>query len=114
MPNAGENVTASPVRLGQCDPHRKLGELSAHFRTFTIVDSDFYRQLLARLEQHTQTSITPAEEVLPLMASLLTMPLPEERYPTLSLNPQQQRQQILDILVALLQEEAERQPLLAL
>jgi predicted ATPase len=44
---------------------------------------------------------------------LLAVPLPEERYPALTLTPQQQRQQTLDTLVAWLLAEAERQPVLA-
>jgi class 3 adenylate cyclase len=52
-------------------------------------------------------------EVVPLLAALLSVPLPEERYPPLLLSPQQQRQRTLDALVAWLLEEAEQQPVLA-
>ena len=55
----------------------------------------------------------PREEVIPLLAALLSVPLPEGRYPALTLTPQQQRQQTLDALVAWLVEEAERRPVLA-
>ena len=54
-----------------------------------------------------------AWEVVPLLAALLSVPLPEGRYPPLLLSPQQQRQQTLDALVAWLLAEAERQPVLA-
>ena len=68
---------------------------------------------LAKLEQGLQrTSLTLADAV-PLLAALLSLPLPEGRYPVPSLTPQQQRQQTQDILVAWLLEEAERQPVLA-
>ena len=50
---------------------------------------------------------------MPLLASLLSLPLPEGRYAALSLSPQQQRQQTQDVLVAWLLEEAERHPVLA-
>jgi predicted ATPase len=51
--------------------------------------------------------------VVPLVAALLLVPIPEGRYPPLLLSPQQQRQETLDVLVAWLLAEAERQPVLA-
>jgi len=57
-------------------------------------------------------STLPLEEVVPLFAVLLSVPLPEGAYPTLSLTPQQQRQHTHDALLAWLWEEARRQPLL--
>ena len=75
---------------------------------------DPFETKLARLEQQARTSTAPVETAVSLIAALLAMPLPEERYPALSLSPQQQRQQTLDLLVTLMQEEAERQPVLAL
>jgi hypothetical protein len=47
----------------------------------------------------------PLEEAVPLLASLLALPLPEGHYPALSLSPQQQWQWTRDVLVALLLEE---------
>jgi predicted ATPase/class 3 adenylate cyclase len=54
----------------------------------------------------------PREEAVPLFAALLSLPVPEERYPPLDLTPQQLKQQTEDLLVAWTLEEAERQPLL--
>src|SRR5262249_10414596 len=54
----------------------------------------------------------PLEDVLPLFAALLSVPVPE-RYPSLNLTPQRQRQKTHEALVAWLLEEAERQPVLA-
>jgi predicted ATPase/class 3 adenylate cyclase len=68
---------------------------------------------LAKLEQGLKSTSLPLEEAVPLLASLLSLPLPEGRYPALSLSPQQQRQQTQDMLVAWLLEEAERHPVLA-
>ncbi len=51
-------------------------------------------------------------EVVPLLAALLSVPLPEARYPSLLLTPQQQRVQTQDALLAWLLAEAERQPVL--
>jgi len=55
----------------------------------------------------------PQGEMVPLLADLLSVPLPDGRYPPVLLSPQQQRQRTLDALVAWLLAEAERQPVLA-
>jgi predicted ATPase len=67
---------------------------------------------LAKLEQALQTLSLPLHEVVPLMATLLAVPLPDGRYPPLQITPLQQRQQTYDALVAWMLEEAERQPAL--
>jgi predicted ATPase len=64
------------------------------------------------LEQVLRTYRLPLEDVMPLFAALLSVPLPE-RYPPLHLTPQRQRQKTQEALVAWLLEEAERQPVLA-
>jgi predicted ATPase len=69
---------------------------------------------LAKLEQGLAPYTLPMAEVVPLLAALLSVPLPEGRYPTLPLSPQQQRQQTLDALNTWLLAEAERQPILVL
>src|SRR5207244_12728111 len=63
------------------------------------------------LERVLRTYRLPLEEVVPLFAALLSVPLPE-RYPPLNLTPQRQRQKTQEALVAWLLEEAERQPVL--
>jgi predicted ATPase/class 3 adenylate cyclase len=50
-------------------------------------------------------------DVVPLLATLLALPLPE-RYPPLSLTPQQQRQKTLEALLGWLLQEATQQPVL--
>ena len=67
---------------------------------------------LAKLEAGLRPSGLPLAEVVPLLAGLLSVPLPAERYAALTLTPQQQKQQTLDALVAWLAAEAERQPVL--
>jgi TOMM system kinase/cyclase fusion protein len=66
---------------------------------------------LAKLEQALHATTFRLDEVVPLLASLLSVPLPE-RYSPLALSPQRQRQQTQDTLVAWLLAEAARQPLL--
>ena len=67
---------------------------------------------LAKLEAGLQPYGLPLAEVVPLLAGLLSVPLPAERYAALTLTPQHQKQQTLDALVAWLVAEAERQPVL--
>ncbi len=66
---------------------------------------------LAMLEQALQTAGLPLE-VVPLLAALLSLPVPEG-YPPLTLSPQRQKQQTLEALVAWLLADAARQPVLA-
>src|SRR5207247_7413293 len=67
---------------------------------------------LDKLERALPGSGLPLAEIVPLLAALLAVPLPEGRYAALTLTPQQQRQQTLDALVAWLVAEAERRPVL--
>jgi TOMM system kinase/cyclase fusion protein len=67
---------------------------------------------LDTLEQVLRMYRLPLEDVVPLFAALLSVPLPE-RYPALNLPSQRQRQKTQEVLVAWLLEEAERQPVLA-
>jgi TOMM system kinase/cyclase fusion protein len=64
------------------------------------------------LEQALQRSRLSLEEVVPLLAALLSLPHPAH-YPPLNLTPQRQRQKTYDALVAWLLAEAEQQPVLA-
>src|SRR5262245_5145089 len=54
----------------------------------------------------------PLEESVQLFAPLLALPISDDRYPPLNLSPQRQRQKTLETIVAILQEEAERHPVL--
>jgi class 3 adenylate cyclase/tetratricopeptide (TPR) repeat protein len=53
-------------------------------------------------------------ETVPLVAGLLALPLPAERYPPRSLPPEQERQYTLDVLLALMGALAEQQPVLVI
>jgi class 3 adenylate cyclase/tetratricopeptide (TPR) repeat protein len=67
---------------------------------------------LAKLEHALSQYRLPLEESVQLFAPLLSLPIPEHRYPPLNLSPQRQRQKTLETIVAILQELAERQPVL--
>src|SRR5258706_10150329 len=73
---------------------------------------DTQDQQLGKLEQMLSQYRLPVEESVPLLAPLLALSLPENRYPLLNLSPQRQRQKTLETLVAILQELAEHQPVL--
>jgi class 3 adenylate cyclase/predicted ATPase len=67
---------------------------------------------LAILEQALQTAGLPLAEAVPLLAALLSLPVPE-RYPPLPLSPQRQKQKTQEALVAWLLAETVQQPVLA-
>jgi predicted ATPase len=67
---------------------------------------------LGKLEQALSQYRLPMEESVPLLAPVLSLPLPEDRYPLLTLSPQRQRQKTIETLVAILMELAEHQPVL--
>jgi predicted ATPase/class 3 adenylate cyclase len=67
---------------------------------------------LATLEQALRTAGLPLEGVVPLLATLLTVPVPEQ-YPLLTLSPQRHKQKTQEALVAWLLAEAAQRPMLA-
>ncbi|MGH8065231.1 MAG: adenylate/guanylate cyclase domain-containing protein [Candidatus Entotheonellia bacterium] len=69
---------------------------------------------LDKLERVLQTYRFPLHDMVPLIAALLAIPLPEGRYAAQAMTPEQQRQWTLDALVAWLVQEAERQPTLVI
>ena len=66
---------------------------------------------VTKLEQVLRPYGFALQDVVPLFAALLSVPLPE-RYPPLTLSPQRQKQKTQEALVAWLLAEAERQPVL--
>jgi class 3 adenylate cyclase len=73
---------------------------------------DTAEEKLEKLEQQLRQYRLPVAETVPLFAPFLSLTLPEDRYPPLTLSPQRQRQKTLETLVALLLELAEQQPVL--
>jgi predicted ATPase len=68
---------------------------------------------LEALEASLEAAGLPAGEVLPLMAPLLSLPLPD-RYPPLATSPQQRKQQTLEALLTWLLSPAMQQQALAI
>ena len=81
-------------------------------RTLQWRPHDLPEERLEKLERTLQQYRLPLDESVLLFASLLSLPVPEERYPPLQLTPQRQRQKTLEALVSMLLELAERQPVL--
>jgi len=67
---------------------------------------------LQKLEAFLSQSLLALDETVPLLAGLLALPLPSERYSPQALTPEQQRHKTLDTLLTLVEELAERQPVL--
>ena len=66
---------------------------------------------LGKLERTLASFDTSQPDVVPLLASLLSLPRPE-RYPPLVLSPQRQRQKTLEALLAIILTQAANQPAL--
>jgi class 3 adenylate cyclase len=64
-----------------------------------------------KLEESLARYRLPREEMMPLFASLLSLPV-DERYPRLNLTPEQLKERTEDAIAAMAAEEAERQPVL--
>ena len=81
-------------------------------RTLHWQPHDAPAEKLAKLEQALSQYKVSGEEAVQLLAPLLSLPLPEAHYPSLHLLPRQQRQKTFETLLAILLEQAERQPVL--
>ena len=69
---------------------------------------------MTRLETLLHEHRLDLQEHLPLLASLLSLSPPADRYPPLQMSPQQQRQRTLDMLLALTLARAKQQPVLCI
>jgi class 3 adenylate cyclase len=108
-----EGLTRVALRCSPYHTNSALYPVIEHVqRVCQVQRDDTPAAKLDKLERTLRTSRLPLEEVVPLFAALLSVPLLEERYPVLRLTPQQQKQQTYDALVAWTLEEAERQPVL--
>jgi class 3 adenylate cyclase/tetratricopeptide (TPR) repeat protein len=67
---------------------------------------------LGKLEALLAQARVALAEAVPLVAELIALPLPAERYPAVRLTPEQQRQRTFDIVLALVEALAAQQPVL--
>src|SRR3990172_4492965 len=100
----------------RCSPYYQnsaLYPIIDHLQRLLFRREDSYEEKLSKLEralvgaQHA----VPLQETVPLFASLLSLPL-SDRYPTLNLSPQRQKQKTLEALLTWLLKESEKQPVL--
>jgi class 3 adenylate cyclase/tetratricopeptide (TPR) repeat protein len=109
-----EGVTRITFHCSEYVQHSALYPVIEHlYRVLGWQREDEAATRLAKLEQVLASTSLLRAEAVPLLAALLSLPLPEGRYAALTLTPPQQRQQTQDVLVAWMLEEAERQPVLA-
>ena len=80
--------------------------------TFQWYPEDTIEVKREKLEQALRQYRLPLAEAMPLLAALLALPLPEERFAPLALSPQRQKQETLKAIVTLLLEPAEQRPVL--
>lgn len=100
----------------RCSPYHvnsTLHPVIEHLKGIARWDpADSAETKLAKLETVLNGQSQPLEQMVPLYAELMSLPLPQDRYPSLKLSPEERREQSLDALVAWLLEEAERRPVL--
>ena len=99
----------------QCSPYHQ------HSALYPVIDllqrllrfdrADSPQEKFSKLETVLEGFSLSLLEIMPLFASLLSLPLPDH-YPTLTLTPQRQRQKLQEALVTLLAAQTERQPVL--
>jgi TOMM system kinase/cyclase fusion protein len=112
----GEGSPCIALRCSPYHTHSALYPAIEHLqRWLQFQRNDTPEEKLRKLEEVlARTGVQgPSPSIVSLLAALLSVPLPEGRYPPVLLSPQQQRQRTLDALVGWLLAEAERQTVLA-
>ena len=81
-------------------------------RVWQFVPEEAPEAQLRKLETALIPLRRPIEQTVPLLAALLSLPVPPDRYAPLALSPQEQKHQTLEALLALLLDLAAQQPVL--
>src|SRR5216683_6994552 len=109
---AGEEYTRIEYRCAAHTQHSVLYPVITHVeRALAFAREDTPDDKLRKLETALAPYALPLPETVPLVAALLSLPLPAH-YPPLTLTPQRQRQKTLEALLAWLVAEATQQPVL--
>jgi len=112
-PLVDEDYTWVSIRCSPYHASSTLYPLIEHFkRAMGWQPEDDAQSRLEKLEAALQTQSTPLEEVAPLYAELMSLPVPEDRYPALAMTPRQKRDATLDAIVGWLLDLAENKPVL--
>jgi predicted ATPase len=106
-------ATGAPRIVVRCSPYHTnsaLYPVLLHLQQVLHVQREDAPEIrLAKLEQGLQAAGLPLAEAVPLVAALLTVPVPEQ-YPPLNVSPQRQKQKTQETLVAWLLAEAAQHP----
>jgi predicted ATPase len=81
-------------------------------RAFQLAPGEAPAEQVRKLETMLARLRLPVDRTVALLATLLSLPLPAEQAAPLALTPQQQKQQTLEVLLALLLELAAQHPVL--
>jgi class 3 adenylate cyclase len=111
-------VENSPQLTMRCSPYHTSSALYPvieHFKRLARWQpEDSNDTCLEKLETMLKRYEQPLEECVPLMASLLSLALPDGKYPILELTPLEQKQQTQDMIIGISMEVAEQRPFLQL
>ncbi len=113
-----ERVTGQDYQWAEihCSPYHSnsaLYPVAEHLkRTLHWTAESTTEEKLHTLERAIATQGGRLEELVPIYADLLSLPLPESRYRPIALSPRQQREATLDAVVSWLLDEAERNTVL--
>jgi len=112
-----EIIGAAALRIEyRCSPyhqHSPLYPVITHLeRALAWRQDDTSEDKLRKLEEALRPYPLPLVEMVPLLATLLSLPFPEDRYPPLILTPQRQKQKTLEGLLTWLLALTEQQPVL--
>jgi predicted ATPase len=110
---AGEAHTCLECRGSPYAQHTAWAPLAELFQRWLVWrPGEASGAALGKLEALLAQAQLALDGAVPLVAGLMALPLPEERYPSRPLPPEQQRQHTFDILLALVEALAAQQPVL--
>ena len=105
----GEDYIWVSIRCSPFHTSSPLHPIIEHFkRAFGWQPDDGPPQRLEKLEKAVQEVSAPDEELIPLLADLMSVPIPPGRYPALDMTPRQKRDATLDAIASWLLELAEK------
>jgi class 3 adenylate cyclase len=112
-PLVDDSYTWLSIRCSPYHASTSLYPVIEHFkRVMHWQPEDDPSTLLAKLEVALRTQSSPLEEVVPLFAELMSLSIPEDSYPALSLSPRRKREATLDAIVGWALEITESKPVL--
>ncbi len=114
----GKHIADEPHLRLECrsspyDQHTALYPITQLFlRALNWQPEDTSREKLDKLEAVLSQYDLPVPELVPIFANLLSLSLPDDRYPPTEFSPHQQRHKMMEAFLLLLLEQAAQQPVL--